>query len=103
MHPLWGIPLLLIVLYGLYQFVGVLGAGTLVDFFESTIFGKYLNPMATKVIQTIAPASLKKRILNETSNAAQTTTSQSQLILLYSSVKALPFLMSRPERLTGCR
>lgn len=55
MHPLWGIPLLLIVLYGLYQFVGVLGAGTLVDFFEDTIFGKYLNPMATKVVQIIAP------------------------------------------------
>lgn len=63
MHPLWGIPLLLIVLYGLYQFVGVLGAGTLVDFFEHTIFGKYLNPMATKVVQTIAPAGLIQELL----------------------------------------
>ena len=63
MHPLWGIPLLLIVLYGLYQFVGVLGAGTFVDFFEHTIFGKYLNPMATKVVQTIAPSGFIQELL----------------------------------------
>lgn len=63
MHPLWGIPLLLIVLYGLYQFVGVLGAGTLVNFFEKTIFGKYLNPMATKVVQTIAPIQFVQELL----------------------------------------
>jgi ferrous iron transport protein B len=63
MHPLWGIPLLLIVLYGLYQFVGVLGAGTLVDFFEKTIFGKYLNPMAIKVVQTIAPSGFIQELL----------------------------------------
>jgi ferrous iron transport protein B len=63
MHPLWGIPFLLIVLYGLYQFVGVLGAETLVDFFEGTIFGKYLNPMAIKVVQTIAPEGLIQELL----------------------------------------
>lgn len=56
MHPLWGIPLLLLVLYGLYEFVGVFGAGTLVNFFEKTIFGRYINPMATKVVQLIIPA-----------------------------------------------
>jgi len=63
MHPLWGIPLLLAVLYGLYQFVGVLGAGTLVDFFEDTIFGKYLNPMAIKVVETIAPIKFIQELL----------------------------------------
>ena len=63
MHPLWGIPLLLIVLYGLYQFVGVLGAGTLVNFFEKIIFGKYLNPMAIKVVQTIAPEGFIQELL----------------------------------------
>ncbi|MDI6745347.1 MAG: ferrous iron transport protein B [Thermodesulfovibrionales bacterium] len=63
MHPLWGIPLLLAVLYGLYQFVGVLGAGTLVNFFEDTIFGKYLNPMAVKVVQAIAPVQLIQDLL----------------------------------------
>ncbi len=46
MHPVWGVPILLAVLYGMYQFVGVLGAGTLVDFFETTVFGHYLSPWA---------------------------------------------------------
>jgi len=63
MHPIWGIPLLLAVLYGLYQFVGVLGAGTFVDFFEEVIFGKYLNPMAIKVVQTLIPINLIQELL----------------------------------------
>ena len=45
MSPLTGIPLLLIVLYfGLYQFVGGFGAGTIVDFLEGGIFEEHLNP-----------------------------------------------------------
>ncbi len=63
MHPLWGIPLLLLVLYGLYEFVGVFGAGTLVDLFEETIFGRYINPMATKVVQLIIPVGFIQEML----------------------------------------
>ena len=45
MNPWTGVPLLLLVLYfGLYQFVGGFGAGTIVDFLEGTIFEEYLNP-----------------------------------------------------------
>jgi len=45
MNPITGVPLLLLVLYfGLYQFVGNFGAGTLVDFLEGTLFEKYINP-----------------------------------------------------------
>ncbi|MFH1169175.1 MAG: nucleoside recognition domain-containing protein, partial [Chloroflexota bacterium] len=45
MHPITGVPILLAVLYfGLYQFVGVLGAGKMVGFIEGTIFGQWLNP-----------------------------------------------------------
>ncbi|MCL2011677.1 MAG: ferrous iron transporter B [Cystobacterineae bacterium] len=45
MAPATGIPLLLVALYlGLYQFVGVFGAGVLVDFLEGTLFGKFLLP-----------------------------------------------------------
>ena len=46
MHPLWGIPVLLAVLFGMYEFVGVLGAGTMVDFLETHVFGNYLSPWA---------------------------------------------------------
>jgi len=63
MHPLWGIPLLLLVLYGLYEFVGVFGAGTLVDFFEEIIFGRYINPMVTKVVRLSIPFSFIREML----------------------------------------
>ncbi len=43
-HPLWGILILLGVLYGMYQFVGNLGAQVMVDLLEETVFGHYINP-----------------------------------------------------------
>jgi ferrous iron transport protein B len=44
-RPLTGIPILLVVLYvGLYKFVGVFGAGTLVDLIEGPLFGAHINP-----------------------------------------------------------
>jgi ferrous iron transport protein B len=56
MNPLTGVPILLLVLYfGLYQFVGVLGAGTLVDFIESTVFGEWLNPWVTDLAAGLIP------------------------------------------------
>ncbi len=55
-RPLTGVPLLLIVLYfGLYQFVGKFGAGTLVDFLEGTIFKEHFNPWITGVVKGIIP------------------------------------------------
>jgi len=55
-HPLTGVPLLLMVLYyGLYQFVGVFGAGTLVDFLEGTLFEEYFNPWVTELVKGIVP------------------------------------------------
>jgi ferrous iron transport protein B len=49
MHPLWGIPVLGAVLYLMYQFVGVFGAGTCVDFLESQVFGRYLSPWSVNL------------------------------------------------------
>ncbi len=63
MHPLFGIPVLLIILYLLYQFVGVFGAGILVDFFEETIFGEYVNPMADKIVRTFIPFEIVQELL----------------------------------------
>jgi ferrous iron transport protein B len=63
MHPVWGIPLLLAVLYALYLFVGVLGAGTLVDFMENIVFGRYLNPMFAKVVDTLVPLQFFRDML----------------------------------------
>ncbi len=45
-HPVWGWPILAGVLWALYEFVGVFGAGTLVDLVEEGLFHGYLNPWA---------------------------------------------------------
>ncbi|MCX7923934.1 MAG: ferrous iron transporter B [Clostridia bacterium] len=55
-NPITGIPLLLLVLYyGLYQFVGVFGAGTLVDYIESIIFDEHLNPYINDFVNNLIP------------------------------------------------
>ncbi len=55
MHPIYGLPILGIVLYLVYQFVGVLGAGIAVNFLEKTVFGDYLNPWSAKLVDLIFP------------------------------------------------
>ena len=55
-RPLTGVPLLLLVLYfGLYEFVGKFGAGTVVDFLEGTVFKEYVNPWVTDFAKRIIP------------------------------------------------
>lgn len=55
-HPVLGIPVLLLVLYfGLYLFVGVFAAGTVVDFLENRIFGGYINPFVTAKFMSFVP------------------------------------------------
>jgi ferrous iron transport protein B len=55
MNPLTGLPLLAIVLYfGLYKFVGEFGAGTLVNFIETT-FGDYVNPWVDRAANQLIP------------------------------------------------
>ncbi|MBI4353433.1 MAG: ferrous iron transporter B [Candidatus Omnitrophica bacterium] len=56
MHPVTGGIFLFLVLYwGLYRFVGVFGAGTVVDFFEDTVFGRYLNPWVEAFFTSVVP------------------------------------------------
>lgn len=55
MNPLTGVPMLLVSLYLLYQFVGVLGAQTLVNFLEGIIFGKYVNPWVERLLAAYLP------------------------------------------------
>ena len=49
-HPLWGIPILLGVLFAVYEFVGVLGATTLVGLLEKDLFEGILNPAFTHLV-----------------------------------------------------
>jgi ferrous iron transport protein B len=54
-HPVWGLPILAVVLYGLYWFVGIFGAGTLVGFVEKTLFGEIINPWLTGWVDRLIP------------------------------------------------
>jgi ferrous iron transport protein B len=47
--------ILAIVLYVLYWFVGIFGAGILVNLLETNLFGELINPRVTDVIHTIIP------------------------------------------------
>ena len=57
-HPFWGLAILLTVLYGLYWFVGIFGAGMLVGLLEENLFGELLNPWFTGLIQKWIPVPL---------------------------------------------
>jgi len=50
-HRFWAWPILLGVLFAVYQFVGVFGAGTLVGLMEDRLFGEVLNPAVTRLVQ----------------------------------------------------
>lgn len=65
MHQVWGLPFLLAVLYGFYQFVGVFGAGVLVNFLENNIFKGYINPWAIKLFDYIPIAILRELFVGQ--------------------------------------
>ena len=50
MHRVWGLPMLAAVLWVGYRFVGVFGAGTVVDWMENIVFGRVINPAAAAVL-----------------------------------------------------
>jgi ferrous iron transport protein B len=54
-QPLTGIPILLAALFLLYQFVGVLGAQTLVGWMEGTLFGAWINPWLDLLLRRAIP------------------------------------------------
>jgi ferrous iron transport protein B len=48
MHRIWGVPILLGVLYVAWLFVGKFGAGICVDFLQNTVFTEFINPWAIR-------------------------------------------------------
>ena len=67
MQPLTGIPILVLVLYfGLYQFVGVFGGGFLVDLLENRLFGEVINPFVQHWVTTLIPfAPIQELLIGE--------------------------------------
>ncbi|NOY52133.1 MAG: ferrous iron transport protein B [Deltaproteobacteria bacterium] len=58
MHPLFGVPILMVLLFIMYLFVGRFGAGVCVDYLERVVFGVYITPFLTRIIDTLLPFSL---------------------------------------------
>lgn len=54
-HRVWGIPILLAVLYAVYEFVGVFGAQILVGLLEDGLFGKVVTPWAIAAADRFLP------------------------------------------------
>jgi ferrous iron transport protein B len=54
-HPIWGWVILAGVLYGLYWFVGVFGAGILVGLMEEGLFGEVINPWVVAWVSRLVP------------------------------------------------
>ena len=62
-HPLWGIPILLFVLAVTYEFVGVFGAQTSVNFLEKTLFEQWLLPPVAGFIHRFIPIPFLQEFL----------------------------------------
>ena len=62
-HPLYGIPLLLLVLFLSWLFVGLFGAGTAVNFLEQTVFHQYLVPWTEAGLRAVLPGGAVSEFL----------------------------------------
>ena len=61
MHRAAGWPILLAVLLAVYAFVGMIGAGTLVDLLETRLFGNVVNPRVTQVVEDLIHVDVVQR------------------------------------------
>ena len=62
-HPVGGFVFVSAVLAGMYYFGGVFGAGTLVDWLEEGLFGSYIVPGLTRVVEAVLPWQLLRDLL----------------------------------------
>jgi ferrous iron transport protein B len=62
-EPLTGLPILALVLYGMYLAVGVFGAQTLVGLIEGGLFEQVVNPGATALVNRVVPWAVARDFL----------------------------------------
>jgi len=65
LHPFYGIPILIIILIGMYYFVGVFGAQTLVGILEENLFGGIINPFFERVFNLIPVQFIRDLFVGE--------------------------------------
>ncbi|WP_455370034.1 ferrous iron transport protein B [[Eubacterium] cellulosolvens] len=62
-NPITGFPILFLILYfGIYQFVGVLGAQLIVEFLEEEVFNKIIIPLASSIVVNIVPFKILQEL-----------------------------------------
>jgi ferrous iron transport protein B len=64
-HPIYGIPVLLLIMIGLYYFVGVFGAQTLVGILEKGLFGGIINPLVTKIFSLVRVSLIRELFIGQ--------------------------------------
>ena len=62
-HPLWGFVLLAVILFGLYEFVGVFAAGVVVDFMQDVVFGDVLLPPVVQILSHIPEVHVRNFLI----------------------------------------
>ena len=63
-RPVTGVPIMLLILYLVfYKFVGVFGAGTLVDFIEGKLFGQHVIPAIVEGVQSITGSEAIRQLI----------------------------------------
>jgi ferrous iron transport protein B len=62
-RPFWGLIILAVILYLLYLFVGVFGAGSLVDLLETNVFGEFINPRFIEAIHRLVPIPIVEEFI----------------------------------------
>ncbi|UCE65198.1 MAG: ferrous iron transport protein B [Candidatus Zixiibacteriota bacterium] len=65
LHPYYGIPILITILIGIYYFVGVFGAQTLVGVLEENLFRGIINPFFERVFNLIPVQFIRDLFVGE--------------------------------------
>ena len=63
LNPIIGVIMAAFVLFALYQVVGVLVAGNIVDFLENKILLKYYSPFITRIVNSVIPSGNINQVL----------------------------------------
>jgi len=65
MHPVWGVPVAILVMILMYKIVGEFGAGICVDFFESVVFGEFINPFFENIFKEVPFEIIRELFVGE--------------------------------------
>jgi ferrous iron transport protein B len=63
LNPITGVPVFLLTILAMFYFVGIIGAGELVDFIENQVFGELVNPFLIEIVDIGLPIPILRIFL----------------------------------------